>query len=49
MALKKLSANNNEVDRSDDKGKINEIVKNLFKFRKFKTTKFENLIPINAI
>lgn len=36
LALKVLEANNNKVVRNNNGGKVNKIVKNLFKSRKLK-------------
>lgn len=46
LGLKKLGINNNKVVR--DNGKINKIVKNLFKSKKLKNTKSKNATHIEA-
>ena len=46
MALKIFWVNNNKIVKSVSSSKANEIIRNLFKFKKLKNNKFKNLIYI---
>ena len=46
MILKAFKANNNKIIKDINSNKANEIIKNLFKFKKLKNKKFKNLTYI---